>query len=90
MNGRSGNHPLDQPGRNFKNVERGIVRIAETRAAVEVVLLQKNPKRNSICCLFKIADTIDCCDTGHHHVCDVSEWNVPGGDAGCKWCCETR
>ena len=46
MKGKSGKAPLVQTGRNFRTVESGIVRMAEVRAAADVVLFQKNPKRN--------------------------------------------
>jgi hypothetical protein len=45
IKGRSGNAPLVQPGRNLKSVERGIVRIADVSAAVDVARFQKNPNR---------------------------------------------
>ena len=45
INGRSGKKPFDHPGRNLKTVESGMVRIAEVRAAFDVVRFQKNPKR---------------------------------------------
>ncbi len=34
-----------QTGKNFSKVERGIVRIAEVSAALDVVRFQKNPNR---------------------------------------------
>ncbi len=45
IKGRFGNKPFVQAGRNFSTVESGIVRMAEVRAAVEVVRFQKKPKR---------------------------------------------
>src|SRR6476619_1416617 len=45
MKGRSGKEPPVHDGRNLNTTESGIVRIAETSAAVDVVLFQKNPRR---------------------------------------------
>jgi hypothetical protein len=45
IKGRSGKKPFVHPGKNFRTVERGIVRIAEVSAAVAVVRFQKNPNR---------------------------------------------
>ncbi|MBC7904287.1 MAG: hypothetical protein H7Y27_12735 [Gemmatimonadaceae bacterium] len=47
MKGKSGKYPFVHPGKNFRTVERGIVRMAEVSAAVEVVRFQKKPKVGS-------------------------------------------
>ncbi len=45
IKGISGINPFVQPGINFRTVDRGIVNMAETKAAPAVVRFQKNPNR---------------------------------------------
>src|SRR6478672_3619463 len=45
IKGKSGNAPLVHDGRNLSTVERGMVRMADISAAVDVALFQKNPNR---------------------------------------------
>src|ERR1700733_5780513 len=47
IKGMSGNVPFVHIGRNLKMVERGMVKIADTSAAVDVARFQKKPKRKT-------------------------------------------